>query len=131
MLSGGKAKCSQFCTTGMDGGMSIWDVKVKLPLHALPIFSLTAVLGPGTDGGGDGSFPDLCGCVPSVGIRTLPSFVLGPRWVWGVCRTVETQPVHSLLAELGVSLEGPEDQMSCGVPPSSQLLGKKERGWGG
>lgn len=52
MLSGGKAKCSQFCTTGMDGGMSIWDVKVKLPLHALPIFSLTAVLGPGTDGGG-------------------------------------------------------------------------------
>lgn len=36
----------------MDGGMSIWDVKVKLPLHALPIFSLTAVLGPGTDGGG-------------------------------------------------------------------------------
>uniref|UniRef100_A0A8B9Y6P0 Actin-related protein 2/3 complex subunit n=1 Tax=Bos mutus grunniens TaxID=30521 RepID=A0A8B9Y6P0_BOSMU len=27
VLSGGKAKCSQFCTTGMDGGMSIWDVK--------------------------------------------------------------------------------------------------------
>lgn len=29
VLSGGKAKCSQFCTTGMDGGMSIWDVKVS------------------------------------------------------------------------------------------------------
>ncbi|KAF3825781.1 hypothetical protein GH733_006608 [Mirounga leonina] len=27
VLSGGKAKCSQFCTTGMDGGVSIWDVK--------------------------------------------------------------------------------------------------------
>uniref|UniRef100_A0A2R8PAZ5 Actin-related protein 2/3 complex subunit n=1 Tax=Callithrix jacchus TaxID=9483 RepID=A0A2R8PAZ5_CALJA len=27
VLSGGKTKCSQFCTTGMDGGMSIWDVK--------------------------------------------------------------------------------------------------------
>ena len=27
VLIGGKAKCSQFCTTGMDGGMSIWDVK--------------------------------------------------------------------------------------------------------
>ncbi|GAB1290465.1 Actin-related protein 2/3 complex subunit 1B [Apodemus speciosus] len=27
VLSGGKARCSQFCTTGMDGGMSIWDVK--------------------------------------------------------------------------------------------------------
>lgn len=27
VLSGGKAKCSQFCTTGMDGGMSIWDVR--------------------------------------------------------------------------------------------------------
>lgn len=30
MLTGGKDKCSQFCTTGMDGGMSIWDVKVSL-----------------------------------------------------------------------------------------------------
>ncbi|KAM6299154.1 actin-related protein 2/3 complex subunit 1B [Aegotheles albertisi] len=27
VLVGGKANCSQFCTTGMDGGMSIWDVK--------------------------------------------------------------------------------------------------------
>ncbi|KAF1591340.1 UNVERIFIED_CONTAM: Actin-related protein 2/3 complex subunit 1B, partial [Eudyptes robustus] len=27
VLAGGKASCSQFCTTGMDGGMSIWDVK--------------------------------------------------------------------------------------------------------
>ncbi|KAM6379442.1 actin-related protein 2/3 complex subunit 1B isoform 1-T1 [Pluvialis apricaria] len=27
VLAGGKANCSQFCTTGMDGGMSIWDVK--------------------------------------------------------------------------------------------------------
>ncbi|KAF2980915.1 hypothetical protein EK904_014706 [Melospiza melodia maxima] len=27
VLTGGKDKCSQFCTTGMDGGMSIWDVK--------------------------------------------------------------------------------------------------------
>ncbi|ERE65923.1 actin-related protein 2/3 complex subunit 1B [Cricetulus griseus] len=27
VLSGGKAKCTQFCTTGMDGGMSIWDLK--------------------------------------------------------------------------------------------------------
>lgn len=96
-----------------------------------PHFLLDSCPGAWDGWGGDGSFPDLCGCVPSVGIRTLPSFVLGPRWVWGVCRTVETQPVHSLLAELGVSLEGPEDQMSCGVPPSSQLLGKKKRGWGG
>uniref|UniRef100_A0A4W5NIT0 Actin related protein 2/3 complex, subunit 1B n=1 Tax=Hucho hucho TaxID=62062 RepID=A0A4W5NIT0_9TELE len=27
MLEGGKSKCSKFCTTGMDGGMVIWDVK--------------------------------------------------------------------------------------------------------
>ncbi|XP_018427354.1 PREDICTED: actin-related protein 2/3 complex subunit 1B [Nanorana parkeri] len=27
VLSGGKAKCSTFCTTGMDGGMGIWDIK--------------------------------------------------------------------------------------------------------
>lgn len=31
VLAGGKANCSQFCTTGMDGGMSIWDVKVRHP----------------------------------------------------------------------------------------------------
>lgn len=31
VLAGGKANCSQFCTTGMDGGMSIWDVKVRCP----------------------------------------------------------------------------------------------------
>lgn len=31
VLAGGKANCSQFCTTGMDGGMSIWDVKVSCP----------------------------------------------------------------------------------------------------
>lgn len=37
---------------------------------------------------------------------------------------------HLGCEELGVSLEGPEDQMSCGVPPPSQLLGK-DRGWGG
>ncbi|NXU56282.1 ARC1B protein, partial [Turnix velox] len=33
VLVGGKANCSKFCTTGMDGGMSIWDVKVRLVLH--------------------------------------------------------------------------------------------------
>ncbi|KAK6301164.1 hypothetical protein J4Q44_G00292620 [Coregonus suidteri] len=27
VLEGGKSKCSKFCTTGMDGGMVIWDVK--------------------------------------------------------------------------------------------------------
>ncbi|KAK7168056.1 hypothetical protein R3I94_002185 [Phoxinus phoxinus] len=27
ILNGGKAKCAKFCTTGMDGGMAIWDVK--------------------------------------------------------------------------------------------------------
>ncbi|XP_005992376.1 actin-related protein 2/3 complex subunit 1B-B [Latimeria chalumnae] len=27
ILEGGKSKCSKFCTTGMDGGMAIWDVK--------------------------------------------------------------------------------------------------------
>uniref|UniRef100_A0A7N9C9T4 Actin related protein 2/3 complex subunit 1B n=1 Tax=Macaca fascicularis TaxID=9541 RepID=A0A7N9C9T4_MACFA len=37
VLSGGKAKCSQFCTTGMDGGMSIWDVKVRLALPGFPL----------------------------------------------------------------------------------------------
>lgn len=30
VLAGGKAKCTKFCTTGMDGGMAIWDLKVKL-----------------------------------------------------------------------------------------------------
>lgn len=96
------------------------------PPSPLPIFFLAAALGPGT---GDHFLTYVVAC-PSVGIRTLPSFVLGPRRVWGICRTMENHLVHSLLAELGVSLEGPEDQMSCGVPPSSQLLGK-ERGWGG
>uniref|UniRef100_A0A8C7L8F4 Actin related protein 2/3 complex, subunit 1B n=1 Tax=Oncorhynchus kisutch TaxID=8019 RepID=A0A8C7L8F4_ONCKI len=28
VLEGGKSKCSTFCTTGMDGGMVTWDVKV-------------------------------------------------------------------------------------------------------
>uniref|UniRef100_A0A673UE70 Actin related protein 2/3 complex subunit 1B n=1 Tax=Suricata suricatta TaxID=37032 RepID=A0A673UE70_SURSU len=37
VLTGGKAKCSQFCTTGMDGGMSIWDVKVR-PLGVTLLF---------------------------------------------------------------------------------------------
>ncbi|KAL1783992.1 actin-related protein 2/3 complex subunit 1B [Sigmodon hispidus] len=38
VLSVGKAKCSQFCTTGMDGGMSIWDVKsLELALKDLKI----------------------------------------------------------------------------------------------
>ncbi|KTG04178.1 hypothetical protein cypCar_00006333 [Cyprinus carpio] len=27
ILNGGKARCAKFCTTGMDGGMAIWDVK--------------------------------------------------------------------------------------------------------
>ncbi|XP_032638853.1 actin-related protein 2/3 complex subunit 1B [Chelonoidis abingdonii] len=27
VIAGGKAKCTQFCTTGMDGGLSIWDIK--------------------------------------------------------------------------------------------------------
>ncbi|CAL8330836.1 unnamed protein product [Merluccius merluccius] len=27
VLEGGRSKCSKFCTTGMDGGMTIWDVK--------------------------------------------------------------------------------------------------------
>ncbi|XP_061080557.1 actin-related protein 2/3 complex subunit 1B [Conger conger] len=27
VLEGGKSKCAKFCTTGMDGGMAIWDVK--------------------------------------------------------------------------------------------------------
>ncbi|KAI1884623.1 hypothetical protein AGOR_G00228290 [Albula goreensis] len=27
VLEGGKTKCTKFCTTGMDGGMAIWDVK--------------------------------------------------------------------------------------------------------
>uniref|UniRef100_A0A8C5FNR2 Actin-related protein 2/3 complex subunit n=1 Tax=Gadus morhua TaxID=8049 RepID=A0A8C5FNR2_GADMO len=27
VLEGGRSKCSKFCTTGMDGGMAIWDVK--------------------------------------------------------------------------------------------------------
>ena len=39
VLTGGKAKCSQFCTTGMDGGMSIWDVKVR-PVPPCPFLPL-------------------------------------------------------------------------------------------
>lgn len=30
VLEGGRNKCAKFCTTGMDGGMGIWDVKVTL-----------------------------------------------------------------------------------------------------
>ncbi|KAH0631980.1 hypothetical protein JD844_019941 [Phrynosoma platyrhinos] len=29
VIAGGKGNCSKFCTTGMDGGMSIWDIKVS------------------------------------------------------------------------------------------------------
>uniref|UniRef100_A0A8C9WNT7 Actin-related protein 2/3 complex subunit n=1 Tax=Scleropages formosus TaxID=113540 RepID=A0A8C9WNT7_SCLFO len=29
VLEGDKAKCTKFCTTGMDGGMAVWDVKVS------------------------------------------------------------------------------------------------------
>lgn len=28
VLQGGRNRCTKFCTTGMDGGMCIWDVKV-------------------------------------------------------------------------------------------------------
>lgn len=28
VLEGGRNRCTKFCTTGMDGGMCIWDVKV-------------------------------------------------------------------------------------------------------
>lgn len=28
VLEGGRNQCTKFCTTGMDGGMGIWDVKV-------------------------------------------------------------------------------------------------------
>uniref|UniRef100_A0A3B3SFW7 Actin-related protein 2/3 complex subunit n=2 Tax=Paramormyrops kingsleyae TaxID=1676925 RepID=A0A3B3SFW7_9TELE len=27
ILEGGKSKCTKFCTTGMDGGMAIWEIK--------------------------------------------------------------------------------------------------------
>lgn len=40
VLAGGKANCSQFCTTGMDGGMSIWDVKVRCPHDPPPAGSI-------------------------------------------------------------------------------------------
>lgn len=29
VLEGGRSQCTKFCTTGMDGGMGIWDVKVS------------------------------------------------------------------------------------------------------
>lgn len=29
VLEGGRNQCTKFCTTGMDGGMGIWDVKVR------------------------------------------------------------------------------------------------------
>lgn len=35
VLEGGKAKCAKFCTTGMDGGMAIWDVKVTCLIFLL------------------------------------------------------------------------------------------------
>lgn len=35
VLQGGKANCTKFCTTGMDGGMAIWDVKVRLIIFFL------------------------------------------------------------------------------------------------
>ncbi|XP_022443487.1 actin-related protein 2/3 complex subunit 1B isoform X1 [Delphinapterus leucas] len=48
VLSGGKAKCSQFCTTGMDGGMSIWDVKVRPALSPPPRFPAGRPILPGS-----------------------------------------------------------------------------------
>lgn len=36
VLEGGKAKCAKFCTTGMDGGMAIWDVKVTCLIFLIP-----------------------------------------------------------------------------------------------
>lgn len=35
MLEGGRNQCAKFCTTGMDGGLGIWDVKVTLTLTLL------------------------------------------------------------------------------------------------
>uniref|UniRef100_A0A803SVR5 Uncharacterized protein n=1 Tax=Anolis carolinensis TaxID=28377 RepID=A0A803SVR5_ANOCA len=49
-LLGAKGNCSKFCTTGMDGGMSLWDIKV----------SDTAV-----DCAGDALIQPLCGCLYS------------------------------------------------------------------
>lgn len=33
VLGGGRNQCTKFCTTGMDGGMGIWDVKVMNTLQ--------------------------------------------------------------------------------------------------
>nr|XP_058892784.1 actin-related protein 2/3 complex subunit 1B isoform X1 [Kogia breviceps]XP_058892785.1 actin-related protein 2/3 complex subunit 1B isoform X1 [Kogia breviceps] len=74
VLSGGKAKCSQFCTTGMDGGMSIWDVKqtpVSVPLrHGLnlpaPLHCHCQQPNAATI-----SHLDTCCCLPASTLNTL------------------------------------------------------------
>lgn len=44
VLQGGRNQCTKFCTTGMDGGMCIWDVKVThthTQSHSLPPLTLS------------------------------------------------------------------------------------------
>uniref|UniRef100_A0A3Q4MJM8 Actin related protein 2/3 complex, subunit 1A n=1 Tax=Neolamprologus brichardi TaxID=32507 RepID=A0A3Q4MJM8_NEOBR len=58
IYEGDKRDCRKFCTTGIDGAMTIWDFKVKircgltsppfppLPSPLLPLFRLTPALPP-------------------------------------------------------------------------------------
>lgn len=51
VLEGGRNKCAKFCTTGMDGGMGIWDVKVthtyilKITHEYIDVVKCVCVLG--------------------------------------------------------------------------------------
>lgn len=44
VLQGGRNRCTKFCTTGMDGGMCIWDVKVRPGVYFSGIMSDVNIL---------------------------------------------------------------------------------------
>uniref|UniRef100_A0A8C9EUN5 Actin-related protein 2/3 complex subunit n=1 Tax=Pavo cristatus TaxID=9049 RepID=A0A8C9EUN5_PAVCR len=98
VLAGGKANCSQFCTTGMDGGMSIWDVKVRPSRAPRPHQSLVS------HSSKRNQYPQQsssCLGVPQSGFCTAP-LTLGSK-------AVGEQPLS--VSEPGVGAEGSQNQM--------------------
>lgn len=120
VLEGGRNQCTKFCTTGMDGGMGIWDVKVthrqtqtcKIARYWLPqwfhmsvnVFSVSGVCHEGLEDSLNWSlhFSDQS-CSRSYGEKLLPYYpkLLGLiliRYIFYICRFNEQTSVQTVFA---------------------------------
>lgn len=120
VLEGGRNQCTKFCTTGMDGGMGIWDVKVthrqtqtcRIARYWLPqwfhmsvnVFSVSGVCHEGLEDSLNWSlhFSDQS-CSRSYGEKLLPYYpkLLGLiliRYIFYTCRFNEQTSVQTVFA---------------------------------